>query len=148
MQKGKYLESQIDKLCKYINAVGFHAHKNHPLRTVDGTFLAGEPYDYEIFARRNGAPYHACFDAKECMEFSWHMKKKDIKQAEALKHCKNAGVDAFFLIYFVPLGTLLKIDVDDVIAVLQSGSKTVPSTLGVPWDVQSLINEIRGEKTT
>lgn len=146
MQKGKYLESQIDKLCKYINAVGFHAHKNHPLRTADGTFLAGEPYDYEIFARRNGAPYHACFDAKECMEFSWHMKKKDIKQADDLKHCKNAGADAFFLIYFVPLSALLKIDVDDVIAVLQSGSKTVPSTLGAPWDVQSLINEIRGEK--
>lgn len=146
MQKGKYLEGQIDKLCKYINSVGFHAHKNHPLRTVNGTYLAGEPYDYEVFARRNGEPYHACFDTKECMGFSWHMQPKDVKQADALKHCKNAGVDAFFLIYFVPLGTLIKIDVDDVIAVLQGGSKTVPSTLGMPWDVQSLIDEIRKGK--
>lgn len=145
MQKGRSLERQIDTLCSYINALGFHAHKNHPLRTADGTYLEGEPYDYEIFLSVNGAPYHACFDAKECADLTWRMKPKDVKQAETLKHCKNAGADAFFLIYFVPMKTLLKIDVDDVISVLKTGHKSVSSTLGTQWDIQALLCEIQKE---
>lgn len=145
MQRGKSLEKQLDGLCKYINSIGFHAHKNHPLRTVDGTYLEGEPYDYEIFLSANGVPYHACFDAKECADLIWRMKPKDIKQAETLKHCKNAGADAFFLIYFVPTKTLLKIDVDDVIAVLQTGHKSVSSTLGEQWNINALLREIQKE---
>lgn len=145
MNKGKSLERQIDSLCAYINALGFHAHKNHPLRTVDGTYIEGEPYDYEIFLTCGGKPYHACFDAKECADLTWHMKPKDIKQAEHLKHCKNAGIDAFFLVYFVPIGTLLKIDVDEIIRVLQTGHKAIPSTVGKPWSINDILKEIRKE---
>lgn len=146
MQKGKSLEKQIDNLCKYINSIGYHAHKNNPLRTLDGTYLAGEPYDYEIFLMANGTPYHACFDAKECTDFVWHMKPKDIKQAETLKHCKNAGADAFFLIYFVPLKTLLKIDIDEVICILKEGRKSVPSTCGTAWNIHELLRSIGTEE--
>lgn len=142
MPRGKDLERQLDKLCAYVNALGFHAHKNHPLRTADGAYIAGEPFDYEIFLLHGERPYHACFDAKECADTVWHMKPKDIKQAEALKHCKNAGLDAFFLVYFVPLRVLLKIDIDEVIAVLQTGHKSVPSTLGVKWDMQDMFRRL------
>ena len=130
MQKGKELETQINKLINYINANGYHAHKNNPCRTQSGKYIAGEPFDFEIFTDT----YHCVFDAKECHDTVWRLKPKDIKQAENLKHCKNAGIDAFFLIYFFPLRKLLKIDVDKVIEILKSGVKSVPSKYGEQWE--------------
>lgn len=134
MVKGKSLETQLDKLCERINAMGYHAHKNHPNRTADGKRLTGEPFDYEILM----PDYHACFDAKECHDSAWHMQKKDILQAEHLKHCKNAGCDAFFLIFFFDERKLLKFDVDKVIGVLASGSKTVHKELGEQYSLTIL----------
>lgn len=143
MLRGHSLETQINSLCKNINALGFHAHKNNPERLSGGEYIQGEPYDYELFFLYDGGkPYYACFDAKECNELTWHMKPKDIKQAENLKHCKNAYIDAFFLVYFVPLKVLLKIDVDDVINVLKTGSKSIPSTLGNKWEINKLLQKI------
>lgn len=142
MRKGASLESQIDALCANVNALGYHAHKNHPHRLASGTYIEGEPYDYEVFLRYDGGRlYHACFDAKECDDEVWHMKKKDLVQAENLKHCQNAGIDAFFLIYFIPLKRLLKIEAETVVKVLKGGRKTVPAALGVPWEINAILQK-------
>ena len=136
--KGKSLETQLDRLCDRINAMGYHAHKNHPKRLADGTRVQGEPFDYEILL----PGYYACFDAKECHAENWRMQKKDIVQAENLKHCKDAGCDAFFLIYFFSAKRLLRIDVDQVISTLASGSKTILQSQGEGWDIGAIINKI------
>lgn len=135
--KGKSLESQIDRLCDWINEMGYHAHKNHPKRLANGTRVQGEPFDYEILLPN----YHACFDAKECHDAAWHMQKKDILQAEHLKHCKNAGCDAFFLIYFFSTNQLLKFDVEKVIQILSRDSKTLHQAEGGEWDIGYIINQ-------
>lgn len=130
MRRGHLLEAEINKLVEYINASGGHAHKNHAERLSDGTYIRGEPFDYEIFLR----DYKAVFDAKECHELKWRLKEKDIVQMENLKHCKNSGLDAFFLIYFYPIKKLKKIDVDKVIEVLSSGKKSISHELGEDWE--------------
>ena len=136
--KGKSLETQIDRLCERINSMGYHAHKNHPKRLGDGTRVEGEPFDYEILLPR----YHACFDAKECHNESWHMLKKDIMQAENLRHCKSAGCDAFFLIYFFDTRKLLRFDIDAVLSVLQKNQKTIKQEIGSEWNIGTIINQI------
>lgn len=136
MRKGYKFEKQIQKVLDYVNSIGGHAHKNHPERTVDGTYIKGEVFDYEVFLPN----YKACFDAKEVVTDTWYMLKKDIIQAENLKHCKNAGLQAYFLIYFKNRG-VLQIDVDKVIKVLEQGKKSINYTLGCEWD---LLSEIVG----
>lgn len=70
------------------------------------------------------------------------MKDKDIKQAENLKHCKNAGLEAYFLIYFENK-EVKQIDIDDVISVLKTGKKGINKSLGTDWRlVEVLKNEI------
>lgn len=136
MRKGFAFEGQIKKLLDVVNTLGFHAHKNQPARLADGTYVEGEPFDYEIIL----PGYVACFDAKESHDTSWHIKPKDIKQAEHLKHCKNGGADAFFLVYFFHLRKCLKIDVDIVIDLLQAGGKSVSAEYGCLWDISGRIN--------
>ena len=87
MQKGRNFEKEIEKVIEYIKKIGFHGHKNHPKRLQDGTYLEGESFDYEIFLPNR----HDCFDAKQCKSDTWHILKKDIKQTNELKKCKNAG---------------------------------------------------------
>ena len=139
--RGKSLETQLDRLCEQVNAMGYHAHKNHPKRLGNGTRVQGEPFDYEILLPN----WHACFDAKECHDTKWHMQKKDIIQAENLKHCKNAGCEAFFLIYFFPTKQLVKVDVDEVINVLQQGSKTVGAEKGGEFNIGLIIDKAANE---
>jgi hypothetical protein len=93
MQKGHAFEKQVEKVADYINTSGGHAHKNHAERTIEGTYIKGEPFDWEMFIPN----YHCAFDTKECKDDTWHMQPKDIVQAENLKHCKNAGLEAYFL---------------------------------------------------
>lgn len=138
MLKGKYLESQVDRVITYINSSGGHAHKNYPRRNIDGQFLEGEPFDFECFIKN----YKCVFDAKECETNTWHMKPKDIKQANNLKACKNNGLDAYFLILFENK-ELKQIDIDTVIEVLNSGKKSINKSLGQDWD---LLKVIRGNK--
>lgn len=137
MRKGYKFEHQIQKVLDYVNNVGGHAHKNHAERLQDGTYIKGEPFDYEVFLEN----YKAVFDAKECATDTWHMLKKDIVQAENLKHCKNAGIDAYFLIYFKDIG-VLEIDIDKVIKVLEQGKKSISYKLGVEW---KLLSELGGK---
>lgn len=129
-------EYQINKLCNYVNTIGYHAHKNHPERLNDGKYIKGEPYDYEIFLPE----YKACFDAKECKSKSWSFKDKDLKQAEQLKHCKNTGMDAFFLVYFYQYKKMIKFDVDIFIEALKTKKNLKPNE-GTEWNISELINE-------
>ena len=95
-RRGFIFENQIQKVCDYVEAIGGHAHKNYAERLQDGTYIKGEPFDYEIFLPN----YKAVFDAKECKTRKWHMVEKDIKQCDELKKCKNTGLKAYFLICF------------------------------------------------
>lgn len=138
MQKGREFEKQIEKVIDYINSIGGHAHKNYAKRLEDGTYIQGEPFDYECFIK----DYHCVFDAKECQSSIWYMKEKDIKQAENLKHCKNAGLEAYFLIYFEDK-EVKQIDIDKVIEVLKNGKKGIKKELGTNWKLLEVLkNEI------
>ena len=135
MRKGHKFEQQIQKVLDYINSIGGHAHKNHPERTIDGTYIKGEVFDYEIFL----PDYKACFDAKEVATDIWHMAQKDIVQADNLKHCKNTGLEAYFLIYFKNRG-VYQIDIDKVIQILEQGKKSISYTSGCEWELLKKIN--------
>jgi len=129
MRRGYSFEHQLDKLIDYINKAGYHAHKNHVKRADDGTYLQGEPYDYEIFTD----DYKACFDAKESQQKSWNLSNAKLTQVENLKHCKNAGMDAFFLVYYYPNKQYIKFDVDFVINCLKEGKKSLKMSDGEVW---------------
>lgn len=135
MRKGYKLETQIQKVLDYVNAIGYHAHKNHPERTVDGVYRKGEPFDYEILT----PSIKDCFDAKEVQDDTWNMKKKDIVQAENLKHVKNAGLRGYFLVQFGAGSYPMMIDVDKVVNILKKNKKSIHKNLGVKWDVPEVL---------
>lgn len=120
----------------YINSTGGHAHKNYAKRLEDGTYIQGEPFDYEAFIKG----YHCVFDAKECQGPIWYMKDKDIKQAENLKHCKNVGLEAYFLIYFENK-EVKQIDIDNVIEILKTGKKGINKNLGIDWELLEVLKK-------
>jgi len=130
MRRGHSFETQLDKLAESINAAGYHMHKNHPCRTQDGTYLSGEPYDYDLFT----PDYKAAFDAKECHADKWYFTDKEIRQANNLKKCKNAGFEAFFLIYFFTTKKLLAFDVDVFTAALCENRKYLSQAEGSAWN--------------
>lgn len=133
-RRGYVFENQLEKVCEYVEKIGGHAHKNHPERLQDGTYIKGEPFDYEIFLPN----YKAVFDAKECKTNKWHMVEKDIRQCDEMKKCKNAGFKAYFLICFEGRNVRM-IDVDYVIDNLKKGSKTI-SAEGFPkWDLIKML---------
>lgn len=66
------------------------------------------------------------------------MKDKDIKQAENLKHCKNAGLEAYFLICFENK-EVKQIDIDDVIEILKTGKKGINKNLGIDWELLEVL---------
>jgi hypothetical protein len=110
-------EYQIDKLIKYINdnKLG-HAHKNHPNRLFNGKYIGGEPFDYEIFTK----DHKYVFDAKETHSAKWKILNKDIKQAKNLLACHNAGLEAFFLIYFYQKKEYRRLNIIDFIEIVKS----------------------------
>ena len=113
---GKEFENEINKLCEYVNATGGFATKLSAERLYNGTYIAGEPFDYIILTDT----YKACFDAKYIAEGdTWKILKKDIMQANNLAKCKHAGLNAFFLLYFKDNG-LLEIDIDKVVEALKT----------------------------
>ena len=133
-RRGYIFENQIQKVCDYVEAIGGHAHKNHPERLQDGTYIKGEPFDYEIFLPE----YKAVFDAKECKTRKWRMVEKDIRQCNEMKKCKNAGLKAYFLICFED-GDVRMIDVDTAIETLKRGNKTIPAEGNPCWDLIKIL---------
>lgn len=130
MQKGRSFEKQIEKVIDYIERLGFHGHKNYARRTTEGVYLEGECFDYEIFLPNR----HDCFDAKQCDTDTWHIVKKDIRQVNELKKCKNAGCNAYFLICFEEHDVRM-IDVDIVINYLKQNKKSIRSHGLSSWDL-------------
>lgn len=128
-------ESQINKLIKYVFDSGYFGTKLHPNRNHTGQYIEGEPFDYMIVLPN----YKACFDAKMCEGLKWQFKPKDIKQAENLKHCKNAGMDAFFLVYFSDYKRMVKYDVDLFLGVLAENRKHLKITEGEEWDYKKCL---------
>ncbi len=128
-------ESQINKLIKYIFDIGYFGTKLHPNRNHTGQYIEGEPFDYMIVLPN----YKACFDAKMSKGMRWQFEEKDIKQAENLKHCKNAGMDAFFLVYFSDYKRMVKYDVDLFLSVLAEGRKHLKITEGEEWDYKKCL---------
>jgi penicillin-binding protein-related factor A (putative recombinase) len=138
-------ESQINKLIKYIFDIGYFGTKLHPNRNHEGQYIEGEPFDYMIVLPN----YKACFDAKMSKGMRWRFEKKDIKQAENLKHCKNAGMDAFFLVYFSDYKRMVKYDVDLFLSVLAEGRKHLKITEGEEWDCKKCLEvKIHGKENT
>lgn len=135
-RRGFLFENQIKKVCDYVEAIGGHAHKNHAERLQDGTYIKGEPFDYEIFL----PCYKAVFDAKECKTRKWHMLDKDIKQCNEMKKCKNAGFKAYFLICFEGKDVRM-IDVDTAIETLKQGSKTISAEGNPSWDLIEILRQ-------
>lgn len=133
-RRGYQFENKIKQVCEYVEAIGGHAHKNHAERLQDGTYIKGEPFDYEIFLPN----YKAVFDAKECKTNKWHMVDKDIRQCDEMKKCKNAGLKAYFLICFEGHDVRM-IDVDTAIAALRSGSKTISAADNPKWDLIEIL---------
>lgn len=147
MQKGRSFEKQIEKVIDYIEKLGFHGHKNYAKRTSKGLYLEGESFDYEIFLPNR----HDCFDAKECKTDTWHIVKKDIRQVNELKKCKNAGCNAYFLICFENKD-VRQIDVDVVIEYLKQNKKSIKKYGLSSWDLikeleESNVKQRRNRKT-
>ena len=127
-RRGFIFENQVKKVCEYVEAIGGHAHKNHAERLQDGTYIKGEPFDYEIFLP----------NYKECKPNKWHMVDKDIRQCDEMKKCKNAGLKAYFLICFEGHDVRM-IDVDTAIEILKYGSKTIPAADNPKWDLIEIL---------
>lgn len=140
MEKGRFFEKQIEKIIEYIEELGFHGHKNYAKRLQDGTYIKGESFDYEIFLPDR----HDCFDAKECDTDTWHIFKKDIKQVNELKKCKNAGCNAYFLVCFNNKKNIeiKMIDVDIVIDSLKANKKSIKNRGLKNWDLIDYIKKI------
>ncbi len=136
MQKGKSFERQINKVCEYINNIGGFAHKLCAERTIQGTFIKGEPFDYIILTK----DYKAVFDAKEAETGTYHIVKKDIKQINELKKCKNAGCNAYLLICFEGQDVRM-IDVDVVIKLLKNNKKSIKREGNPSWDLIKILKE-------
>lgn len=133
-RRGFLFEQQIQKVCDYVEAIGGHAHKNHAERLQDGTYIKGEPFDYEIFLPN----YKAVFDAKESKTRKWHMVDKDVRQCNEMKKCKNAGLKAYFLICFEGKDVRM-IDVDTAIETLKKGRKTISAGENPSWDLIEIL---------
>lgn len=138
MQRGRSFEKQIEKVIEYVEQLGFHGHKNYANRLLDGTYIKGESFDYEIFLPNR----HDCFDAKEAKTDIYHIVKKDIKQINELKKCKNAGCNAYLLICFERKDVRM-IDVDVIINLLKNNKKSIKREDNPSWDLIKILNETK-----
>lgn len=141
MRKGNKFEAQIDKVIEYVLSQGYEAHKNYCNRTIDGHYIEGEPFDFEIFIKG----LWLCFDAKECNSKKWQLSNAKTKQVYHLLRCKKAGIDAFFYVWFVKDNKLVKYDVDYINKLIINNQKSVAPDDGVPYDLgKEVVNAIRG----
>lgn len=141
MRKGNKFEAQINKVIEYVLSQGYEAHKNYAYRTVAGTYLKGEPFDYEILIKG----LWICFDAKECNGGKWYLSNAKPEQIYHLLRCKNAGIDAFFYVYFVDEKKLIKFDVEYINNLIIQKYRSVSADDGIPYDLgKEVINAIRG----
>ena len=119
--RGKALEKTILELFKRYEQLGFHCQQNHPEMIQGGKFVRNHGFDFQVFAK---GQFYA-FDAKNCkgetFSITTNCKKHQIK---ALFDVKRQGGEGFFLVYFEGRG-LNKLDVDEVIELLEKGVKSI-----------------------
>lgn len=131
MKKGSHLENEMDRVLKFLDMRGIHGHKNHPKRTNDGTYIEGEPFDYEVFSPSG----MWCFDTKECEADAWPLSKAKLSQVNNLLKCAQAGAQAFFLVWFVRQRRLIRFDAEMVAGRLGSKGALSPNE-GIDFDWQ------------
>lgn len=131
MRKGHKFEEWIEKkVMRGVEALGCHWHKNEPRRTLDGVFIAGEPFDYEVFMP-DGTDV---FDAKDIRSKAWYLKDKDLRQCNELVKCGRAGCRAYFLLRFD--GTDVRaISAIKTAAILAAGCRTVTRGDCTDWEL-------------
>ncbi|MEA5034199.1 hypothetical protein [Cloacibacillus evryensis] len=129
MRKGAHLEREIDRVIKFLDTRGIHGHKNHAKRTQDGTYIEGEPFDYEIFS-----PSRVwCFDAKECEASAWPLSKAKLSQVSNL-----LKVNGFFLVWFSGPKKLIAFDAKIIQAKLGLQGSITPDE-GTEFDWQTFL---------
>ncbi|MDY3030737.1 MAG: hypothetical protein SOS24_03110 [Clostridia bacterium] len=145
MRKGYVFENEIKRLMSVAEACGMHWHKNNPNRTVNGIYVAGEPYDYEIFLPEGVE----VFDAKEVSGRAWHLKDKDVRQCSELCKCAEAAnVKAYFVLLFGG-SDVRAVSAAHVKEVLTSGSRTVGKDECTEWDLpKRLKHELSKQQTS
>lgn len=129
MRRGHEFETWLGRLQNYLLSIGVHMHKNYPRRSIDGTFISGEPFDY--LAIRDGETH--CFDAKECEGKRWSLKNAKFEQVDALCRCAKNGAQAYFLVLFKP-DRIVRFDAEQVKAALVGGKKSLGAEEGRGWD--------------
>jgi penicillin-binding protein-related factor A (putative recombinase) len=127
-QRGAYFETQIKRLFEALGARGIHCHKNHARRTIDGVFVEGESFDYEIFAE----PVHV-FDAKETQGDRWPLSNAKPRQLKALLDCAAHGAEAYFLVLFNGK-EIRRFDAGFVRDAMSYGRKSLEKSEGEEWD--------------
>jgi hypothetical protein len=135
-RRGHVLEGEVKKVLEVVISLGYHGHKNNPERTIRGIFIEGEPYDYDLFL----PGHHHVFDTKECASDAWRMGEKELAQIDNLKHCKNAGCEAYFLIWFK--SGVKQVDVDIAIDVLKQNKKTIKYEQGKVWVIPEILKKL------
>lgn len=140
MRRGFHLENELNRVVAYLNSIGIHAHKNHPRRTEDGTWIEGEPFDYEVLS---GGVLH-CFDAKECKGRRWSLQNAKPGQLNNLLACRKNGANAFFLVLFTEERKLKRFDAELVRAAMSEGKKSLMLEEGADWDWTELSSSRNG----
>lgn len=129
MRRGYQFEIELNRLAQFINSRGGFMHKNHANRTEAGTWLEGEPFDYEILLK--GKLY--CFDAKECSARRWNLKNAKLNQLNNLLLCEKNGAESFFLVWFKQINKIIKYDAELVKQALIDGKKSLTPEEGAVW---------------
>jgi penicillin-binding protein-related factor A (putative recombinase) len=127
-QRGAYFQTQIDRLFDVLKARGIHCHKNHARRTIDGAFVEGEPFDYEIFVN----PPHV-FDAKETRGDRWPLSNAKPHQVKALLDCAAHGAEGYFLVLFGDR-EIRRFDAGFVRDAMARGCRSLEKDEGKEWD--------------
>lgn len=72
------------------------------LRSHNGKYLKGEPFDYIVI--KEGTTY--CFDAKECHQKTLYESQIKLDQFNEMLKAEKHGAKVFFMIYFVKNKTI------------------------------------------
>lgn len=137
MRRGHYLESEINRILKYLNSIGIHGHKNHANRTHEGKYLDGECFDYEVIS--GGKVY--CFDAKEVHSPTWNLKTNaKLSQIKALYDTAENGAEAFFLVWFAIQNKIIRFDIYKVRGALEKGVSSLKPEDGSEFDWRIFLN--------
>lgn len=136
MRKGHYLELEMNRVLNYLNRIGIHGHKNHANRTQDGTYVEGEPFDYEVIS--HGQTF--CFDTKECNADAWNLKTNaKLAQVKNLFDAAENGAEAFFLVWFAKVNKIIRFDIYKVKEALETGVSSLKPEEGEGFDWRILM---------